>query len=68
MPSGVCTPPAEGNTRTRRSARKKKYSSRGSDSKQGWEVHHVNASRPDVLSNCEILCQSCHKATGTYGR
>jgi len=41
---------------------------RGSDRVLGgWEAHHVTASGPDTASNCEILCQPCHKKTQTYG-
>lgn len=43
------------------------WSSRGKESGMGWEAHHINANGPDTLSNCEILCQDCHKKTGTYG-
>jgi len=42
-------------------------SGRGKEGKYGWEAHHINANGPAVASNCEILCQSCHKGTGTYG-
>ena len=37
----------------------------------GWEAHHktaVASGGDDTLSNCEILCISCHKNTYTYGR
>jgi hypothetical protein len=43
------------------------WNSRGKDTNDGWEAHHVTAGGPDTLSNCEILCQDCHKKTGTYG-
>jgi 5-methylcytosine-specific restriction endonuclease McrA len=43
------------------------WSSQGKDTDFGWEAHHINANGPDTLSNCEILCQTCHKKTGTYG-
>jgi len=36
-----------------------------------WESHHKTsqeAGGEDTLSNCEILCLDCHKATKTYGR
>lgn len=33
----------------------------------GWEPHHMSATDRGVLSNCEILCQECHKKTGTFG-
>ena len=35
-----------------------------------WETHHKTsqeAGGDDTLSNCEILCLDCHKATRTYG-
>lgn len=35
-----------------------------------WQTHHKtsqDAGGPDTLSNCEILCLDCHKATRTYG-
>lgn len=37
----------------------------------GWEAHHVTAESvggPDILSNCEILCVTCHQLTESYGR
>ena len=43
------------------------WGSRGVETEYGWEAHHINASGPDSLSNCEILCQRCHKNTGSYG-
>lgn len=43
------------------------WASRGKESSYGWETHHITASGPDTLSNCEILCQDCHKKTRTYG-
>jgi hypothetical protein len=33
-----------------------------------WEAHHITAGGPDTLSNCEVLCLTCHQLTGTYGR
>lgn len=42
-------------------------SSRGKESEYGWEAHHINSNGPDSLSNCEILCQECHKNTRSYG-
>ncbi len=43
------------------------WSARGSEGPGGWEAYHVNSNGPDTLSNCEILCQPCHKVTGSYG-
>lgn len=40
---------------------------RGLDVPGGWEAHHRNSQGPGVLSNCEIVCQHCHKLTRTYG-
>jgi len=50
-----------------RCSRVLKWEDRGKETSTGWEAHHVTAGGADVLSNCEILCQTCHKATGTYG-
>ncbi len=44
-----------------------KWERRGSECDGGWEAHHINANGRDTLSNCEILCQPCHKATRSYG-
>jgi len=44
-----------------------RWESRGKESPYGWEAHHVTAGGSDALSNCEILCQDCHKKTRTYG-
>lgn len=44
-----------------------RWESRGTEGPDGWEAHHIRAGGPDTLSNCEILCQRCHKATQTYG-
>lgn len=44
--------------------------SRGAESDYGWEAHHrtaVSSGGSDTLDNCEILCQMCHKNTGSYG-
>ena len=43
------------------------WDSRGKESEYGWEAHHINSDGPDTLSNCEILCQDCHKNTRSYG-
>ena len=42
--------------------------SRGKESPMGWEAHHKNSNGPATASNCEILCQDCHKGTRNYGR
>lgn len=42
--------------------------SQGKESEQGWEAHHINSNGGDTISNCEILCQDCHKNTQSYGR
>lgn len=44
-----------------------RWASRGTEGAYGWEAHHIVAGGPDTLSNCEILCQPCHKKTQTYG-
>lgn len=41
---------------------------RGSEAAGGWESHHVDSNGADTLSNCEILCQPCHKNTQSFGR
>lgn len=33
-----------------------------------WEAHHINSDGEPVLSNCKILCVSCHENTRSYGR
>lgn len=36
-----------------------------------WEAHHVTAQSvggADTLSNCQILCLTCHRLTDSYGR
>ena len=43
---------------------------RGTETPTGWEAHHITAvaaGGEDTLENCELLCQACHKATGSYG-
>ena len=42
-------------------------SMQGKEEPGGWEAHHIDATGPDTIINCEILCQSCHKATASYG-
>ena len=47
-----------------------RWSSQGTDSVWGWEAHHihsVSSGGHDGLSNCKILCISCHQKTKTYG-
>lgn len=39
------------------------YKNRGREGQGKWEGHHKWAGGPDTLSNCEILCWDCHKAT-----
>jgi len=43
--------------------------SRGKETEVGWEAHHKTKTilGSDTLSNCKILCQSCHKKTRSYG-
>lgn len=43
------------------------WAARGSEGTGAWEAHHINSNGLDTISNCEILCQSCHKATRSYG-
>jgi len=43
------------------------WEQRGKETPNGWEAHHISAGGSDTLSNCEILCQSCHKNTPSYG-
>ncbi|MGD9497364.1 MAG: HNH endonuclease [Armatimonadota bacterium] len=52
---------------TGRCSKTLRWESRGTQGPYGWEAHHITAGAPDTLSNCEILCQLCHKATQTYG-
>jgi len=33
-----------------------------------WHAHHINSNGESVLSNCKILCVSCHENTRSYGR
>ncbi|MBI4295039.1 MAG: HNH endonuclease [Chloroflexi bacterium] len=36
-----------------------------------WEAHHITAESvggSDFLSNCEVLCLTCHQLTQSYGR
>lgn len=40
---------------------------RGKETALGWEAHHKIAGGSDMTSNCEILCQECHKKTKSYG-
>jgi hypothetical protein len=40
---------------------------RGSEAVGGWEAHHIDRYGPGTLSNCEILCQYCHKNTTSFG-
>jgi len=45
---------------TRCNIRLSKYV-RGKAGEGGWEAHRIKRSGGDELSNCEILCWSCHK-------
>ncbi len=51
-----------------RCAKPLRWELRGSEAEGGWEAHHVNRNGPDILSNCLILCQPCHKNTPSFGR
>jgi len=64
---GKCECTRTGHGHTGRCNRGLLKSSRGAESSQGWEAHHITAGGMDTLSNCQILCQDCHKKTGTYG-
>ena len=33
----------------------------------GLEVHHIRRNGGNELDNAQVLCQSCHVATSTYG-
>jgi len=50
-----------------RCPQKLNWNLRGSELPGGWEAHHVNSNGDGSLSNCEILCQWCHKHTESYG-
>lgn len=40
------------------------WENRGRETGRGaWEAHHRSSIGGDSLSNCEILCWDCHKAT-----
>ena len=41
---------------------------RGREVPGGWGAHHLDSNGSAVLSNCQSLCQACHKATWSYGR
>ena len=34
----------------------------------GLEVHHIDRTRGNALSNARALCQACHANTGSYGQ
>lgn len=41
---------------------------RGREGEGAWETHHRDGdSNNNNLSNCEILCWSCHKKTRNFG-
>lgn len=62
-----CRRSGTGHNHSGRCSKTLAWGSRGAESSLGWEAHHISATGPDTLSNCEILCQPCHKATQTYG-
>jgi hypothetical protein len=33
-----------------------------------WQVHHIDRSKGDELSNLLALCRICHEKTATYGK
>ena len=37
-------------------------------SKKATEFHHKTQGGPGTASNCEHLCDACHKATRSYGK
>lgn len=57
----------DANGRCERCSKSLLKSSRGSETEYGWEAHHKTAGGDETVSNCEILCQACHKKTQTYG-
>lgn len=67
-----CTRKTCGHAGNPRCVRILNWYARGNDyAPGGWEAHHkvaVASGGSDTLSNCEILCISCHKKTGSYGR
>ena len=67
-----CERSSHGHGYTGRCTQRLMFNLRGNDySPYGWEAHHktaVSSGGGDTLSNCEILCMSCHKKTGSYGR
>lgn len=67
-----CERSSHGHGYTGRCTQRLMFNLRGNDySPYGWEAHHktaVSSGGSDALSNCEILCMSCHKKTGSYGR
>lgn len=56
----------------RRCNKELSWANRGKEGARGaWENHHITSQKAggkDILSNCEILCLDCHKATRTCGR
>jgi 5-methylcytosine-specific restriction endonuclease McrA len=43
-----------------------RWESRGKESELGWEAHHIDSNGADTVSNCEVLCQNCHKSAASY--
>jgi hypothetical protein len=35
--------------------------------KENLEVHHKNRAAVNSIDTAQVLCQSCHEKTGTYG-
>lgn len=68
--SGKCECKRDSCKHTGRCNKELLQKSQGSESEYGWEAHHISADSADGsdgLSNCEILCQECHKNTQSYG-
>jgi hypothetical protein len=50
-----------------RCPRKLTWANRGREGEGAWEAHHVSVAGGDGLSNCQILCWTCHKKTQSFG-
>ncbi len=64
---GKCECTRKGCDHTGRCNKALNWGERGKETAGGWEAHHINRNGGDVLSNCEILCQDCHKNTQSFG-